>query len=534
MLINVSWGNTNRMKQQPKAQGSNHHSQKRQINPAFEPTLGTAMAFKGVIGDRIAANQRNWLMCAHRPIFHFTAPRGWLNDPNGTVFWKDRWHLFYQAVPGMFDGGGPVHWGHAVSDDLVHWQDLPIALAPTPGTYDEKGCWSGTAMVEKDRVIANYHAHQGGNCIATASDDMLTDWVKSPANPVIPYDPDKTYDPCIWKEGDTYYSISGRITKAEQDEQVGGKDIAYLYKSKDLEHWEYAGSLYEGGVFTNPGEDCACPDFFPIGKKYMLLFFSHSHGAHYYIGDYANGRFKPEYHERMNFTCFSQWPLVTSGDFAAPISWKGPNDRRIVIAWVPEGRTWETMKSSGWAGILSLPRDISLGSDNRLRIEPVPELQALRRNHVSIPEIILGAEPVTLDKIRGDTLEIHAVIKPGKATRIGVKVRRSPGGEEETVIAIDRKANTLTLDPTRASLSPEVVGKGIQVAPFEIELDKMLELRIFIDRSVVEVFANGRQCVTKRVYPSRPDSLGVQLFAEGGEAKVHCLEAWEMASIWPK
>ena len=126
----------------------------------------------------------------YRPAYHFCAPYGWMNDPNGTVYWKDRWHLFYQYAPGMLDGtGGVAHWGHAVSEDLVHWQDLPIALTPSQGTYDAKGCWSGTAMVEQDRVIANYHAHQGGNCIATASYDLLTDWVKHSANPVVPFDP---------------------------------------------------------------------------------------------------------------------------------------------------------------------------------------------------------------------------------------------------------------------------------------------------------------------------------------------------------
>ncbi len=473
-----------------------------------------------------------------RPTFHFTSPYGWLNDPNGTVFWKGRWHLFYQCVPGMFDaGGGIAQWGHAVSEDLVHWKDLPLAITPTPGTYDEKGCWSGTALVENDRVIANYHAHMGGNCIATASDEMLTNWVKHPANPVIPFDPQKTYDPCIWKEDDTYYSISGRITKAAHgdglDQEFGGQDIAYLYKSPDLEHWSFTGAFYEGGLFTNPGEDCACPDFFPIGDKYMLLFLSHNQGAQYYIGDYSDGRFAPRFHGRMNFTKPSIARLATSGDMAAPISWAGPNSRRIVTAWVSEGRNWDAMKSAGWAGTLCLPRDIALGPDGSLKIDPVPELRKLRRNHRRLSGIELSEVPVTLEQAQGDSLEICAVIDPAGTARVGLKVRRSPNDEEETIVTVDIKARTLTLNPARASLAPEVEGRDAQVAPFELISGEKLNLKIFIDRSIVEVFANSRQCVTKRIYPSRPDSLGVQLFSEGGQAIVNLLDVWDMASALP-
>lgn len=474
----------------------------------------------------------------HRPSFHFIAPYGWMNDPNGTVFWNGRWHLFYQFAPGLLLDKAPLaHWAHAVSDDFVHWRDLPIALAPEPGTYDEKGCWSGTSIVDDDRVIANYHAHQGGNCIAISSDEMLVNWEKLPSNPVILFDPVMTYDPCIWKEEDTYYSISGRITGAQygdgRDQEFGGKDIAYLYKSADLDHWEYVGPLYEGGVFTDPGEDCACPDFFPIGDKYMLLFLSHNQGAQYYLGSYSNERFTPETHGRMNFTKPTLYNLGTSGDFSAPIAWKGPNGRRTMIAWVTEGRNMEAIKAAKWGGILSLPRDLSLAEDGTLEIQPIPELQMLRRNHRSLADIRLkDGQPVDLDGISGDTLEFCAKIDPLTAQKCGFTVRRSPDGAEETLITIDIEAGTLTVDPSKASLSPDVTGIVPQVAPFVLQPGEELDLRIFIDRSIAEVFANGRQCVTKRIYPTRTDSLGIQAFASGGESRITCIDAWDMESIW--
>ena len=477
----------------------------------------------------------------HRPTYHFIAPYGWMNDPNGTVFWKGRWHLFFQYSPGAYTTGYALaHWGHAVSDDLVHWSDLPIALTPTPGTYDEKGCWSGTSLVEEDRVIANYHAHQGGNCIATCSDEMLVNWTKHPSNPVIPFDPAMTYDPCIFKHSGAYYSVSGRITGAKhgdgRDQEFGGKDIAYLYKSFDLSHWEYIGPLYEGGIFTEPGEDCACPDFFPIGDKHMLLFLSHNTGTQYYIGSFENERFTPETHGRMNFT--KPLPLLygmgTAGDFSAPISWAGPDGRRIMIAWVTEGRTTEAMKDAQWAGILSLPRDLSLDDDGILRIKPTPELEMLRTDHKSFTNISLGAdELIKLDGIFGNTLELLAKITSPATGQIGFKVCQSPDETEETIITVDINAGTLTIDPSRSSLRADVTGRGAQVAPFTLAPGEELELRIFIDRSVVEVFANERQCVTKRIYPSRADSLGIQAFSNGAKSEIKSLDAWQMEAIWP-
>jgi beta-fructofuranosidase len=473
-----------------------------------------------------------------RPAYHFAAPYSWMNDPNGTVYWRGRWHLFYQYSPTSFDGLWLAQWGHAVSSDFVHWEDLPIALAPEPGTCDEKGCWSGTAIVEEDRVVAIYHAHQGGTCIATADDEMLTNWRKSPANPVVPFDPAMTYDPCIWREDGAYYAATGRITGAKSgdgmDQQYGGRDIAYLYTSTDLAHWRYLHPLYEGGVHTNPGEDCACPDFFPIGDRHMLLFLSHNQGAQYYLGSYGDHRFTPETHGRMNFTRPTLARLGRSGDMAAPIAWKGPGDRRTVICWVPEALSDAAMQRAGWAGILCLPRDIGLRPDGRLSIQPIPELRALRKGHRRLSPITVSAgRPLMLDQVRGDCLEMEAVIDPGSARQCGFILRASPDGTERTLVTVDLAGRTLTLDPEHSSVGPDVVSREAQVAPLEVAPGEPLRLALFIDRSIVEVFANGIQCVTKRIHPSRADSLGVGVFAHGGDCVLASLDAWDMESIWP-
>jgi len=134
----------------------------------------------------------------YRPLYHFSAPEHSLNDPNGLCQWRGKYHMFYQFND---PGCNRVHWGHTISDDLVHWEDLPIALYPTT----EKDCFSGQTQVEPDRVIAIYHGTASGNAIATASDPLLLNWKKHPSNPVIPITPDgepyRVFDPCIWKEG---------------------------------------------------------------------------------------------------------------------------------------------------------------------------------------------------------------------------------------------------------------------------------------------------------------------------------------------
>lgn len=487
-------------------------------------------------GDMVT--RRFYANDSHRPAYHFSSPSGWMNDPNGTVFWNGKWHMFYQYAPDIWESGVALaHWGHAVSDDLVHWHDLPIALAPEPGTYDENGCWSGTSIVDGDRVIANYHAHLGGNCIAFSNDEMLLDWEKSPHNPIVPFDPEKTYDPCIWKNNGMYYSISGRITNAKygdgRDQEFGGKDIAYLYKSNDLAKWDYSGIFYEGGVFTEPGEDCACPDFFDIGNRHMLLFLSHNRGAQYYLGRYENERFFPETHGRMNFTNPSLPKLGMSGDLAAPIAWVGPGDRRVMIAWITEGRPGESLAKIGWGGIMSLPRDLSLDSEGNLLISPVPELESLRENHQSFDNVVLPANKnIVLENIEGNTKELRLEISNRKFSEIRIEVCVSKHGIEKTSIVYSKKDNTISLDPSLSSIADNLTGKEPQIAPLILGDEEPLALSIFIDRSVVEVFANGKQCVTKRIYPQLADSIGYRVGAMDGTATITRLDAWDMKSIW--
>ena len=480
-------------------------------------------------GDLIAdarALRDHLLADPHRPRYHFVSPEGICHpfDPNGAIFWQGQYHLMY-----IVQHGGHC-WGHAASTDLLHWRILPLALRPGDG---DQGIFSGGAFLTKEgRPAIIYHGCGVGNCIAVSKDDGLVEWEKLPSNPIVPIpkkgDPGhgkySSWDPHGWREGDTYYAIFGGATPT-------------LFRSKDLKTWEFKGPFITDRKWIH-GRDASCPDFFPLGDRHVFVSIAHDKGAQYVIGRWEKEVFHPERHGLMN------WP---GGRYFAPESLVDDQGRRILWAWVCEARDRRCWEEAGWSGVMSLPRVLSLAEDRTLRIEPVEELERLRTSHRGRESVALAADAeLPLEEIAGDGLEIALEVEPGDAKQVGLRLRRSPGGEEETIIAYEPGEKALVLDVTRSSLSKDVrygwpdphstAGKDdirVQKAPLELRKGEPLKLRIFIDRSIVEVFANRRQCVTQRIYPTRADALGVVLFAKGGAAKVTRLDAWDMAPTNP-
>jgi len=204
--------------------------------------------------------------------------------------------------------------------------------------------------------------------------------------------------------------------------------------------------------------------------------------------------------------------------------------------WIKEGRSDEAQQAGGWAGVMSLPRILSLRPGGLLGIEPAPELRALRGKHYRLTDIVLTpTSSGILEDVRGDCLEIVAEFEPGDAgdvgtaEELGLKLRCSPDGAEQTRIVYDRVAKRLVVDRERSSLNADV-HRGIQECPLDLSAGEGLKLDIFLDRSVVEVYVNGRTCITSRIYPSRPDSIGVDVFASGGRVTLKSLDIWEMGS----
>ena len=452
----------------------------------------------------------------HRPNYHFLPPSNWMNDPNGLIQWQGQYHLFYQYNP-FAPVWGAIHWGHAVSEDLVQWRDLPIALAPTPGSVDEFGVFSGCAF-DNDRVptILYTGVRKSADgprielpCLATSADDDLVTWQKYPGNPVIAAPPPGFdllgfRDHGVWKEDGVWYQVIGSGIRG-----VGG--TVFLYRSADLVHWEYVHPICTGDR-NQTGDIWECPDLFRLGDRHVLMVSPIPlRKTLYFVGSFREHRFEAQ----------QQGVVDDGGYFYAPQSFTDDRGRRIMFGWLWEGRDESAQHAAGWAGVMSLPRVLLPRSDGALGVQPAPELRSLRRRHTTKLEV------------QGAALEIAAEFLPSQASQYGLKVRCAPDGSEETLITYDPPTGLLSIDREHSSLDTSVHrephGTHIELADGE-----NLTLQVFVDHSVVEVYANSRACLTTRIYPTRADSLGVELLALGGPAQLHKLDVWEMASIWDR
>ncbi|HKL16680.1 MAG TPA: glycoside hydrolase family 32 protein [Balneolaceae bacterium] len=491
--------------------------------------------------ERFKVSRKELSNDPYRPIYHFVNPEGNLNDPNGFSFWNGNWHLFYQVYP---PEDPRQHWGHAVSKDLVHWRDLPLAIYPNP----ERASYSGSALVEEDRVIAHYHGTEVGNLVAVSDDPLLLNWEKLTGKAVIPMmnrdsvlfdgepDPHHVYDPFIWKKNGTYYSISGWRDRHETSNRLYA--TAELYKSTDLENWEYVHPFVEGAeLFTMPDDDLACPYFLPIGDRYILLFFSHFSGGQYMLGDYDTERdkFIPTSHGFLNHG------PVRPGGVHAPSATADGNGGVINIFNINAPRI---NPSEGWNQIMSSPMRLTLSDSNELDIEPAGDFESLRYDHQTTGKMTLPAnEEIVLDKISGNAMEIKAEIDLQNAQYVELNVLRSPDKQEYTRITLynrtgfterdtGRQNSMLTIDSGNSSVRSDVQARPPENAPLYLEEDENLKLRIFIDKSVVEVYANGKQYAAVRVYPGLEESTGVSIRSQGQDSELIYLDAWQMQNTW--
>lgn len=458
----------------------------------------------------------------HRPQYHFLPPTGWLNDPNGLIEWGGRYHMFYQHNP---NGGfhHHIHWGHTVSDDLVHWQHLPIALAPTPNGPDKDGCWSGCAVDHDGTPTLLYTGtHPQVQCLATSRDGLIT-WQKFPDNPIIAApppgleiigSPPEMRDPFVWREEGIWYMALGTGLRGE-----GGAVL--LYRSQDLRHWEYLQPLHSGR-FASSGALWECPNLFPLEGRHVLLISEQPEFKHtyYQLGRYVDHRFTPEITGKTDHSKF----------FYAALTLLDRGGRRLMWGWLKEGRSAEAQVRHGWSGVMALPRVLSVTSQGTLGMAPAPELAALRRDAYSARELLLEPGSQLELPLVGDALEFSLELELSPGATVTLAVRATPDGAEQTGISYDRNRELLSLDALGSSLNPEVEPERIEVAH---QPGTHLKLRIFVDRSVIEVFADSDTCITSRVYPSRADSVGVRLSARSGSVRVVELAAWKMASIWP-
>jgi len=467
----------------------------------------------------------------HRLNYHVMAPANWINDPNGLIQFKGVYHFFYQHHPFSVDWG-PMHWGHATSQDLIHWEHQPIALAPSE-PYDKGGCFSGSAIEHNGMLYLVYTgvAYRGEvnranrenrievQCIATSRDGV--NFVKHPKNPVIPAPPpdgSKDFrDPKVWKHGNLWYMVVGS-TK----DQIGK---VLLYESADLIQWTYKGVVAESD--GTQGYMWECPDLFPLGNKYVLIVSPmglERRKTVYFLGemDYDKGKFIPEYFGEMDYGI----------DYYAAQTLVDQQGRRIAIGWMDCWDVEMPTKMNGWAGALTIPRFLTLNEAGQLIIQPVPELKRLRSEPQHFKDVVVSPDSSgLLSSLQGDSLEIVAEfdLQSCNASEFGIKLRVSEDGKEETLIQYMTETNHLIMDRSKSDQVNNIRSSQCAVS---IKPDNPIKLHIFLDRSSVEIFVNdGQRVMSNRIYSS-PSSLGMDLYSKGGTVRLNSLEVWKMSSIW--
>lgn len=459
-----------------------------------------------------------------RPQYHLLPRHGWMNDPCGPIFWKGRYHMFLQY------NDEPVSavklWAHATSLDMVRWHREPIALTPTPGGPDAQGCWTGTAAIVDGKPTFLYTGVVNSTpdqatladsnpplresvCMAVAEDDALLHWRKLP-QPVIPAPPAGMKvvgfrDPSPWRasnarpggqtDGDHWYLIV-----ASGERGAGGRVL--LYRSADFRNWEYLHPMAQGspngkqGIDpVDSGEMWECPDFFPLDGKHVLIHSTERRTL------WQIGTLDPA---TMLFHAESEG-LLDHGAYYAPKSQLDARGNRILWGWITETRPQAEYAAAGWSGMMSLPRRLSI-QNGALVMEPASEVASLRtgsRTGSAVKRLPTAAQ------------EIRLTLQPSS----------EPFFDQSFV---DRQGAALLLRDSMQQ-SPNVLRIGDTEIPLKNDLP--LDIHIFFDHSVAEIFINHHHAITRRYYARTPMEPAVAITL-GGPWRIIQQQAWSLKSIW--
>jgi fructan beta-fructosidase len=445
-----------------------------------------------------------------------------MNDPNGLVYYEREYHLFYQHNPDDVVWG-PMHWGHAVSTDLVHWEHLPIALYP-----DANGAiWSGSAVVDADNtsglvpgggLVAIFSYQDQTQGIAYSQDRGRT-WQMYEDNPVLPALETDFRDPKVFWHEDTQKWVM----------VISAKKVIKIFTSENLINWDFASDFADVNFYGGVWE---VPDLFALtldGEEKWVMLVSINPGGpaggsatRYYIGDFDGQVFTDNYPHELTW-------LDYGADNYAGTTWSNtPDHQRLFIGWMNNWLYAGTIPTSVWRGATTLVREFDLvntPNGARLRQTPVTAL-AQFREPIGMWEDIRIDDTLTLDLLRGNQLEIIADFEPGTAERFGIELFKND--RNSTRVLYNMSTSQLVLNRPGTGTAGQAT---IALAPLEVENNR-IRIHIFVDRSSVEVFGNdGLTAITSQVFPE-PGSEGVALFTELGSARLLRLEAYEMESIW--
>ncbi|MEU2930852.1 glycoside hydrolase family 32 protein [Streptomyces sp. NPDC007251] len=433
------------------------------------------------------------------PRFRVRPPAGWINDPNGPFLRHGRHHLFYQYNPAA-PVHANIHWGHASSLDLVHWEHHPVALTPTPGGPDEAGCWSG-CVVDDDGVptavytgVDRTHTGLGAICLARAADpadDLLLEWRPVP-DPVVPGPPAGLdvvmfRDPFVFRHAGRRWALVGAG-------HADGTPSVLLYDCEDLTEWRFAGVLLNGhdpvaaGAFGGKAVGWECPHLYATSGGEHVLVVSLWDGAPCSTG-YLTGRLETDGEGGPVFTTRFGGRLDHGRDFYAPAV-RQDDDRALMWGWSWEARQTPEVLAAGWAGTLTAPRVVDVHPDGSLRVTPAPELELLR-----------APEPFTT--VPGRRVPLPPAYDLAVTARGRTAVTLLRAADRALTVVLDPVAGTLVLD---RSGWPRAGAEGSAPVTVRVPPGPSLTVRALMDGSLLELFVADRATVTERVY-RRPDDV---------------------------
>lgn len=458
-----------------------------------------------------------------RPHFHLSARTGWMNDPNGFSFYGGNYHLFYQYHP--YDSHwGPMHWGHAVSEDLLHWTYLPAALAPDE-RYDKDGCFSGSALTLPDgRHLLMYTGVQkepnGNDVLGCVQTQCLAvgdgwDYEKYDKNPVLDekdlpegcsrYD---FRDPKMWQKKDgSYRCVTG-------NRPADGSGQILLFSSEDAFQWKFEKVLVSNE--NRYGKMWECPDFFVLDGKGVLLTsptemlpegleYHNGNGTLCLIGDFDE--------ETDTFTEQHNQSIDYGIDFYAPQTVLAPDGRRIMIGWM---QNWDTCTfrapNHPWYGQMSLPRELFI-QNGRLYQQPIRELEKLRSGKVEHKNVVFTGT-IGLEGLRGRRIDLELTLRPVAGEELYRKfaIRFAQDDTYHTALSFRPHESVLKVDRKFSGSRKAIIHQRRCLVNSK---NGELKMRLILDRFSVEVFINdGEQVMTATMYTDQ-SADGISFFADG-------------------
>ncbi len=484
----------------------------------------------------------------YRPVYHFTAPKNWINDANGLIYTNGQYQLFYQYNPFSADPGH-LSWGHATSTDLLRWAPQPVALTEYKNPDGSNTMiFSGSAVADKDNtsglfpagqtdgLVAFYTGHverpgvvlrQHQN-LAYSLDHGLT-WQRYAGNPVLDIDSKEFRDPKVFWYAPQQKWVMATV-KADRQQ-------VYLYESKNLKNWTF---LSRWGRAGNTVREWECPDLFELpepggGTKWVLLISAGNpaeefRGQQYFLGTFDGKAFTPDQpYDEPAYLDFGK-------DFFAAVTFNNaPENRRILVGWTNDwAYARDVPTGTGWRGNFAVPRELSLRRTAQgltLVQQPVPELRRFGKEAVNLKNLALKAGAAGYEvPFRGESYDLELTLKPAQAKVLTLNVLQ--GDAERTTLRYNVARQELTLDRTQSGnvgFNP-LFASTLETVRVPLQ-NGQLQLRLLVDKSVVEVFAQGGETtLTDLVFP-RQHTGRITLTADGGEAQIATLHLTNLGQL---